>query len=109
MLKRARIENLDEPGNLLEAFLYDNLDNEPYSSDLRKMAEKSLCKWKEVSYSYISFFPKISTIFKSFCIWYVDIVEEKMRRALIRNSSSPGLFCYKRSMDGSFARASNQQ
>jgi hypothetical protein len=39
----------------------------------------------------------------------VDIVEEKMRRALFQNGGTLGTFCFKRSMDGTFARASNQQ
>lgn len=47
LLKHANLEALDNLGNLLEVFIYNDLDHS--SNSIRKMARISLQKWKEVS------------------------------------------------------------
>lgn len=49
----------------------------------------------------------LQNILQSFSLCYLDIVEERLRKALIPNNINS--FCHKRSMNGNFARASNQQ
>ncbi|CAK5075031.1 unnamed protein product [Meloidogyne enterolobii] len=91
-LLRAKLEILGDAGTLLEVFLFDaDLDSmEVDKSKLLEIASNSLNKWNDYFY-----------------IHYNEIIAEQIRRALINNDGI-NFFCFKRSKNGDFARASGQ-
>nr|CAD2179213.1 unnamed protein product [Meloidogyne enterolobii] len=92
-LLRAKLETLGDAGILLEVFLFDeDLDTMEVdkSKFLLEIASNSLNKWNDYFY-----------------IHYNEIIAEQIRRALINNDGT-NFFCFKRSKNGDFARASGQ-
>uniref|UniRef100_A0A914LVP8 Rapamycin-insensitive companion of mTOR domain-containing protein n=1 Tax=Meloidogyne incognita TaxID=6306 RepID=A0A914LVP8_MELIC len=92
-LLRAKLETLGDAGILLEVFLFDaDLDTMEVDKSklLLEIASNSLNKWNDYFY-----------------IHYNEIIAEQIRRALINNDGT-NFFCFKRSKNGDFARASGQ-
>ncbi|CAK5084045.1 unnamed protein product [Meloidogyne enterolobii] len=92
-LLRAKLETLGDAGILLEVFLFDaDLDTMEVDKSklLLEIASNSLNKWDDYFY-----------------IHYNEIIAEQIRRALINNDGT-NFFCFKRSKNGEFARASGQ-
>uniref|UniRef100_A0A1I8B812 Uncharacterized protein n=1 Tax=Meloidogyne hapla TaxID=6305 RepID=A0A1I8B812_MELHA len=94
-LKRSKLETLGDSGTLLEVFLFDaDLDaiEDDKAKLLLEIASNSLNKWNDYFY-----------------IHYNEIIAEQIRRALLDNNGGRnGFFCFRRSKNGDFARASGQ-